>query len=223
MKKLLALALVALMAGGAFAQAEFNYEQCQNQLAIFNSPELPDGVPGDFPEDYAALADLPLASGMVPIHVFGIKCTQPILGYDAFFTLPASLVGLSHAASPGNNWINLGDAVNILSGFAAPISPDVNGNVYLSVMTVFVSAVAPGDIFAGPSEPSGVGGVGPTFNMGGEYMRVNFIDMPYDGCDEPAPAEGRVAVVNGGTSPIVVRGTIATETMTLSGVKALFQ
>jgi len=221
MKKLLALALVALMAGGAMAQ-DYNYEQCQNQLAIFNDTVLP-GIPGEFPEEFSALADLPLASGMVPIHVFAIKATQPILGYDAFFTLPASLVGLSHAASPGNNWVNIGDAVNVLSGFAAPILPDANGSVYLSVMTVFVAANAPGDIFAGPSNPSGIGGDGPTFNMGGEYMRMNFIDLPFDGCDEPAPAEGRIAVANGGSSPIVVRGIIATETMTLSGVKALFQ
>jgi hypothetical protein len=146
-----------------------------------------------------------------------------VLGLDASIILPPELVPISVVAPPGTAWINLGTATNILSGYAAPVNPDGNGNAHLATLDLVPAAVAVADIFMGPSEPSGVGGAGPTLNMGGEYMRANFIDIRHDGHYDPAPAVGRVAVVFGGTTYLHVGWPSPTEPHSLSAVKALFR
>lgn len=218
------IVLVGLFAGGAVAQADYNYETCYNRLGIFTSNSLPGYLSFYNHLEFLSLLNITYTPGE-PFSVYIMVCstTQPVLGLDASIILPPELVPVSVIPAPGTTWINIGTATNILSGFSAPVFPDIDGNVHLATLDLIPGAVAVADIFMGPSEPSGIGGAGPAFNMGGEYMRANFIDYLHSGCREPSPAVGRVAVVFGGTTYMYLMGSSPTEPHSLTAVKALFR
>jgi len=232
--------MAGLLAGDAAAQADYNYEACYNRLAIYKTNVLP-GAPWQYPALFRNLLNFRYRPHETfAAYVFVSLATQPVLGYDASIILPPELEALSHVAAPGSYWINLGTPLNVICGFSAPRLPDINGNLHLSTLTLqatgfdrIVRARIGTDIFMGPSEPSGIGGAGPAFNMGGQYMRANFIDLEHSGCEAPSPPVGRVAVVFGGASWIEVYGwgpivagdssPVATEARSLTSVKALFR
>ncbi|MDD5719106.1 MAG: hypothetical protein PHQ53_05410 [Candidatus Krumholzibacteria bacterium] len=192
--------------------ATHDYVPCRNQFGIFRVSELPEAT-REHREALATLLDFaPTPSVPFSAHVMVIGATEPVLGYDATIDLgETGLRALDHAPPDGVHWINLGDALNILAGYNRPLLPDAAGNIHLSTLTLVGPEPRAGDIRMGPSTPSGVGGAGPTFNMGGRYVRANFLDRQADGCDEPAAATGRVATVFGGTGSLAVRGTAAQE------------
>ncbi|MDY0108442.1 MAG: hypothetical protein RBT60_00705 [Candidatus Krumholzibacteria bacterium] len=241
MKFLLWIVMAGLLAGSAAAQADYNYEPGQNWFGIYRTNTLP-GLPDYYPEEFRNLLNFRYRPYEIfSAYVMVSKATHPVLGYDASIILPPELVALSHVPAPGSYWINLGTPLNVLSGIDPPIFPDIAGNIHLSTLTLQATgfdrttrARLGADIFMGPSEPSGVGGAGPTFNMGGEYMRANFIDYRHSGCPEPSPPVGRVAIVFGGASSIVIgclggpivagdSSPVATEARSLTAVKALFR
>ncbi|MDD5719163.1 MAG: hypothetical protein PHQ53_05705, partial [Candidatus Krumholzibacteria bacterium] len=217
-------------------------EPCQNLFGIYWTHTLP-GTPRDYTEEFRSYLDFRYRPyETFAAYVMVSKATQPVLGYDASIILPPELEALSHAAAAGSNWINLGTPLNVMSGFGTPRLPDFYGNIHLSTLTLQATgfdqttrARLGADIFMGPSEPSFVGGVGPTFNMGGEYMRANFIDYRHSGCDVgwPLATVGRVAIVFGGASWIEIESggpfvagdpsPVATEARSLTAVKALFR
>jgi hypothetical protein len=205
MKKLLALALVALMAGGAAAQ---DYGDIGGAMGMFfsesdfsdattNTDQTATGVTG-----YIVLLNCPVSS---------------IGGYEVGITLPGAVFVLD-AGGP-NGWTNFGNSTNHLAAYTGGALPVNNGAVVLGFIEMLYTAISPVEIQFGPSSPSSFGPNNPQ-------------GIFWDG---PAVADGTVPEIlyrcwlTGGVSGEVATvatlhgtGITATEQRTLSGVKALF-
>jgi len=153
MKKLLALALVALMAGGAMAQVdewfdEFGLWVMDGEGAYVNS------LVGQAP--YAPFAMF------LTVHN---TTSASIGGYECFVGLPAGQTLILSADFNGGT--NFGDNTNHLVGFPAPIP----GGEMAILTGMQVMLTAPGLVLPvelGPSVPSSVDGYGPAYADGSD-------------------------------------------------------
>ncbi len=204
MKKLLALALVALMAGGAMA-LEYGDVGCGMGM-FFSNTEFSDATTNTNP------TPAPFNAYIVAIDVQ----IESIGGYEVGITMDETAIFVLTVTGE-NGWTNFGTNTNHLAGFSTPMTPS-GGAVVLCTMQMLYSAADPQDIVFGPSTPSSWGpenpqGIlwdGPAIaNASGDLLYTAFLT----GGVSDAPST--VATLNG-------TGITATENHTLSGVKALF-
>ena len=202
MKTLLTLTLVVLMAGSAFAQLD-------NSMGIFF-------VDSDYHVPENAQANTNFDTGAAPFN--GYIC---MVG-TTMFSIAAYEVGIE-ITDPGvfllsvdgpNGWTNFGDNTNHLVGFMTPV-PCQAGYCVLSTIQFLYSGAETVEMLMGPSDPSSVEGAGPALADGAN------VDIVYV-CNYTSGEElgGLVATLNGGG--IQFPDVIATETQSLSSVKALF-
>jgi hypothetical protein len=136
--------------------------------------------------------------------------------------LPAGAI-LSWEAIAGSGWINIGDINNHIAAFGFP-QPNPGGVTHLGRWNVIaLTGGVAADVTIGPSIPSSVGGDGPGMVVNGELWRMNYTPWDFSGCDmdfPPDPTPVLVGTTFGQGVEIIVG--LATETMSLTNVKALF-
>jgi len=192
MKKLLVLGLVAVMATGALAQSSE-----ENMMGMFFSNT-------EFTDEYTNHVNTFVAfNGYV---VLLNPMVEFVGGYELgiSFSDPAPFV---LGVTGPNGWTNFGSLTNHICGYQIPLPVENPDGVVLVTMNMLHTAVDPVAISFGPSNPSSFGGEGPGIADG-----VN-TDLLYL-CPLTTP-DGVVATVNGD-------GVVATESQSLSSVKALF-
>ncbi|HOX24169.1 MAG TPA: hypothetical protein PLL30_00265 [Candidatus Krumholzibacteria bacterium] len=139
MKKLLGLALMAVMAGGALADAP--------ELGMFFSATAFDQEHTNFNP-----AGAPFNAFIV---FFPMGNVELVGGYEVGITVPASLFVLG--ASGPNGWTNFGSSVNHLAGYGFPLPAPEEG-VVLCTLQVLYGAANPAVIEYGPANPQSVPG-----------------------------------------------------------------
>ncbi len=195
MKKLLALALVALMAGGALAQWDGD-----NMMGMF--------FDGEVFTDATTNLDTPGA----PFNSFIVALNpemQSVSGYEVGISISDASVFVLSAVGP-NGWTNFGDNTNHLAGFGTPV-PVVDNAVVLCVLQMLYSGTDRVEIVYGAATPPSIPGHdGPVLADGANPDIL--VACEYTSHEDMG---GLVATLNG-------EGVIAVENHSLSGVKALF-
>ncbi|MEZ4386500.1 MAG: hypothetical protein R3D98_02770 [Candidatus Krumholzibacteriia bacterium] len=197
MKTLLTLALVALMAGSAFAQLD-------NSMGMF------------FSDSDLTEANTNLDNGAAPFNAYiaVIQTTMFTIGaYEVGIEISNPAVFLLSVSGP-NGWTNFGSNTNHLAGFQTPL-PSSAGYAVMSTIQMLYTANDLVEVRMGPSSPSSVGGAGPALADGSnpDILYVcNYTSGPDMG--------GLVATLNG--DGITFPGGVAAEAHSLSAVKALF-
>ncbi|MEZ4386501.1 MAG: hypothetical protein R3D98_02775 [Candidatus Krumholzibacteriia bacterium] len=200
MKKLLVLALVALMAAGALAQTSED-----NMIGMFFTNDL--GVINESIADGGMNPNTNFVNAFAPFNAY-IVLVNPtvasVAAYETSVTFDGGAPFLLAVTGP-NGWTNFGTPSNHLAGFQTPL-PCADGAVlctiqmlYTGVPTVFINLGAATPSSFNPPTPGIADGANPD----------NLIACPLtsDG--------GYVATINGD-------GVVATEAHSLSDVKALF-
>jgi hypothetical protein len=195
MKKLLALALVALMAGGALAQWEGD-----NMMGMFFSDaEFSDATTN-------------IVTSPAPFNAYIVSLNPEMMsvsGYEVGISISDPTVFVLSATGE-NGWTNFGDNTNHLAGFGTPV-PVVDGAVVLCTMNMLYTGSATVDIvFGAATPPSMPEHDGPVLADGANPDIL--VPCVYT---SHADMAGKVATLNG-------EGVIAVENHSLSGVKALF-
>ena len=193
MKKLLALALVAMMAGGAMAQVH-------NGMGIFFS----DTVFDETTNTIAPAASTPFDMYLVLIavdfaNVGGYECG---IEFSEVGTLLLSVGG-------PNGWTNFGDNTNHLVGYQSALPVSGDGSVVLATFSVMRLNTDAVDITLGPSDPASIPGV-PVVADHADPDNLHSCVLT-----SGATSPGVVANYNGS-------GIVATEASSLTDVKALF-
>jgi len=195
MKKLLALALVALMAGSAMALPG---------MGMFFSPD-------SFTDE-----DTNIETTAAPFNAYLVLFSSPyetIGGYVCGITISDPGV-LIISVTGTNGWTNYGDNTNHLVGYGAneqpPLPFPAGSGAVLSTLSMLQLVAAPADILLGPGVPPTIPG-SPVIADGNNPDLLSSCWLT-SGND---PAGGVVATLNGA-------GVTATESHTLSDVKALF-
>jgi hypothetical protein len=196
MKKLLALALVALMAGGASAQM---YDGA-NMFGMFFSNT-------DFSE-----ASTNHVNAFAPFNGYIVLLNSEVAsigGYEVGITISDPGVFVLLASGP-NGWTNFGSATNHLCGYmtALPCSGDADNYAVLGQMQMLYTGVNSVTISYGPASPSSFNNEGPGIAEGSNPDNLVLC--------HPTTPDGIVATING-------NGVVATENHTLTSVKALFE
>lgn len=191
MKKLLALALVAMMAGAALAQPASSEDNMMGMF--FSDVEFTDGATNH-------------VNAFAPFfgYVVLLNPTVPSIGgYELGIALDPSVFVLG--VSGPNGWTNFGNNTNHLAGYTSPVPASDAGTVMASLNMLYTGTAT---IFIGfgPSEPSSLGDW-PAIANGENPDELIACPLTSDG--------GYVATINGD-------GVVATESMSFTGVKALF-
>lgn len=192
MKKLLALAVVALMAGAAFAQPG---------MGVF------------FATDSFTDSDTNKETTMsVPFEAYVVVLASPVStigAYECGLTVSDPSVFILNVSGP-NGWTNFGAPLNHLCGYQNPVVADIDSDyAVLATIQMMQTVVGPADITMGPADPSSVGGAGPAITDGTNPENLITCVLTNGGADNV------VATLNGD-------GIVATEPHSLSAVKALF-
>ena len=193
MKKLLALALVVMVAGSAVAQDD-------NMMGMFFS----DTVFTDETTNHTNLF-APFNGYIVLLNA----TVETVGGYEVGIGIPATVFLLGVTGE--NGWTNFGGNTNHLCGYQVPLPAMPEGTVLATINMLYTGTDIIGIEF-GPAEPATIPGV-PVIADGANPDDVY-------ACQLTADANGEfpnlVATINGG-------GIVATENHTLSDVKALFE
>jgi hypothetical protein len=219
MKKLLALALVLMVAGGAMAQAPFDYVACEYRMGLF-----PSSTAGDFEITQAGTNYDYTAGVMYNMNLVIFSCPEMVSAYELNMTgLPASVFATGFNPPAGSGWINIGTLTMHIAAYGFP-QPNPDGVIYLGAWQLLPTA--PGltfEVNLGPSVPSSVSDTGIGLVVGGELWRANYSNWDYSGCpgEWTQPAAGVPSATANGIG-IVLEGEVAVESMSLSNVKALF-
>jgi len=136
MKKLLALALVALMAGAAFAQPGIGVFFSATDFVDANTNMDTAGAPFNA---YVVIIDSPVSS--IGAYEVGITISDP-----AVFVL--SVTG-------PNGWTNFGSNTNHLCGFTTPV-PVTEGAAVMATMNMLQSVATEATISMGPATPASI-------------------------------------------------------------------
>ena len=195
MKKLLALALVVMVAGSAIAE--------DNEFGMFFSPDV-------FGQEQTNI-NTPIFTPFFGYVVMLYPSVVSVGGYEVGIIVPPTVLALS--ASGPNGWTNFGDNFNHLVGYGAPVPAAPEGTV-LCTLQLMLNADAVVGIEYHASNPGSVPGHdGPAITDGEDPTII----LP---CPLTVDANGEfpftVATING-------PGVVATEDHTLSSVKALFR
>jgi hypothetical protein len=206
MNKLLALMLVALMAGGVFAQDN------DNTVGLFFSDDIAAIVAADDPSNPDDEAFHPATNFDNDFAAFN---GYLVLLYPTVESVAAYELGLSFApeepfilnVSGPNGWTNFGNSTNHLCGYQTPLPAGPDGGMVLSTLNMLYTGTASVEISITPSDPESIPGVpaiadgnDPTILLPMQLVNNNF---------------GYQATING-------EGTVATESHSWSNVKSLF-
>jgi hypothetical protein len=134
MKKMLALALVALMAGGALAQGP--------EMGMFFDP-------ADFNEDTTNFDVTPNAPFPAYLVVVGAQF-DALAAYEVGISAPAEVFFID-VGGP-NGWTNFGSNTNHLVGFQTPVPMMEEGTV-VAEMQMLTASEAPLVFEFGPADP----------------------------------------------------------------------
>lgn len=217
MKILLAIAFMLVVAGGALAQTPYNYAGCVYRLGVFFSDDPNDFEVGGAPWDEVAYYTYtPFVTFYM--HLVAIDCPEMISAYEMNMSaLPASMVVNWHPI-PGSGWINIGTIYNHICGFGFP-QPNPGGVTHLGRWSIVAqTGGVPANVFIGPASPSSIGGDGPAIVVYPELWRTNFTPWEFSGCYWDLPPDPTPILVGN-----IFGGVVATETMSLTSVKALFK
>jgi hypothetical protein len=193
MKKLLALALVVMVAGGAIAQDE-------NMMGMFFSDTEFTDATTSWTNTFA-----PFNAYIVLLNA----TVETVGGYEVGIGIPGTVFLLS--VTGPNGWTNFGGNTNHLCGYQTPLPRGEVGTVLSTVQMLYTGTDIVGILF-GPATPATIPGV-PVIADGANPDLVFACQLTAD-ANGPNPA--LVATING-------PGIVATEEHTLSGVKALFE
>ncbi len=198
MKKLLALAIVALMAGGAFAQAG---------MGLFSSDTDFSDATTNFDVTGAFTAYLVLINAEPTWTTIG--------GYECGITCDNAGFFVSEATGP-NGWLNVGGSgTNHAVGYGTPLPIGDNHSVVLSTLQCGYYIPTPATISFGPSDPSSGRDLDPQWFGPMLANGSNPDELAMCFCAGGVSPVGPVATLNGaGVTP-------ATES-SWSGVKDLF-
>jgi len=142
MKKLLALALVVMVAGGALAQTSED-----NMIGMFfGEPYVDENTNFDT-----------TASPFNGFIVLLNPTVDTVGGYEVGIEISDAGVFVLAAGGP-NGWTNFGSNLNHLVGFQTPL-PMVEGGTAVSTMQMLYAGTALVTISFGPSEPASIPGV----------------------------------------------------------------
>lgn len=206
MKKLLALSLVALMAGTASAQLE----EVFGMGIFFSDSEFVD-------------AQTNKVTTAAPFDAYIVLLTGPgsqlqsVGAYECSLAFSDPTVFLLSVTGP-NGWTNVGSSTtNQVVGYSTPV-PVEGGAAVLAFISMLYSGADAVDIFMGPSEPSSAAYAGPVIADGSnvEFLYTCFLTSGESGAGSVDDTTGGlVATLNGD-------GVVATESHSLSSIKALF-
>ncbi len=194
MKKMLALALVALMAGGALAQAP--------EIGMFFSDT-------DFNEmntNFDAQANVPFNGYIV---VSGVDF-DALVAYEVGISAPDGIFVLQMGGPEGYGWTNFGGPTNHLVGFQTPL-PMMEGGTVIAIAQFMMPNADPVVFEFGPADPQS----DPDWD-GALLVDAADVNNPVQTMLVTGEMNGVVATLNGD-------GVVAVENQTLSGVKALFE
>jgi len=194
MRKLLVLAMLALLAGAASAQP------CMGMF--FSDTEFTDETTNQ---------DVTAAPFNAYIVVQGLTI-DAVNGYEVGIGLDASVFILG--ASGPNGWTNFGSNTNHLAGFGTPV-PATNGAVVCCTLQMLYSGSDLIEITYGPADPASIPGFnGPVIADGSNPDILHQCALTNGGSfDEGTNV---VATLHG-------PGIVAVEDHSLSSVKSLFQ
>ncbi len=220
MKKLLALALVLMVAGGAMAQTPYNYEGCAYRLGVFfsasNSTFEVNNASTNF--DYTPFTPFFM-------HLVMIDCPEQLSAYEMQISgVPAAGFLATWEMVPGSGWINIGTATNHIAAFGFP-QPNPAGVTRLGAWNLINinGQTVPFNLAIGPSVPSSIANDGPAIVVAGELWRTNFTPGTHSGCQvDLAPGDFPELVGSVFGDGIELEVIIATQAKSLTGVKALF-
>jgi hypothetical protein len=192
MKKLLGLALVALMAGGAFAQAP--------EVGMFFSST-------EFTQDMTNFDSIgaPFNGYIV---CFSFDNVGSVGGYEVGINVPAALFLLT-VGGP-NGWTNFGSPTNQICGYGFPLPAPAEGVVLCTINMLYTGGPAPGVIEFHGSSPASIPGHDGVVIANGENPDELIACWLVTG-----QINGVVASVNGD-------GVVAVEDHTWTSVKNLF-
>jgi hypothetical protein len=219
MKALLALALVAIMAGGALAQTPYLYEGCQYRIGVFFSTDA----------DYFEVSSYATNLDYTPftyfyMHLIVMDSPGMISAYEMRIDGLGYSVIPMWVPVPDAGFLNLGDEFNHIATFGFP-QPNPDEVVKLGHWRLFPLVSEQSlEIFMGPAVPSSIQGDGPVFVVNSELVRANFTPNEFSGCWEylaPGVFPDFVGTTYG--PGIDCDPPLATETRSLSSVKAMFQ
>lgn len=193
MKSLLALALVAVMAGSALADAP------EVGLYFSNTEFTQETV------NFAA----PLATPFSAYIALTMSDLTSVGAYEVGISHDGGSALLITGASGPNGWTNFGNNLNHLAGYQTPLPVNENGTVLGQVDMLLLSPSTVVFTMHGANPPSVPGHDGPVLADGQNSSNLVV-------CWTPAGApNGEVASLNG--------EVVAVEQNTLTGVKALFE
>ncbi len=194
MKKLLALSLVALMAGTAFAQ--------QPALGMFFSST-------DFTDENTNLNPGVATSFDVYVVMLGANFVS-LGGYEVGITENSGGTVIVTGVAFPNNGLNFGNNLNHLVGYGTPL-PVTDGAAVLCTLTMIHTATTTVEFSTGPATPPSI----PSWNGPVFADNANPDDL-IEGTSTGGSPTAVVATLNGD-------GIVAVEQSSLSQVKSLFQ
>jgi hypothetical protein len=216
MKTLLALVLVAMMAGVAAAQTQYLYEPCEYQLGLFFSTNAADR---NFVEE-ATNIDYTQFSTFY-MHLVIMNAPDLVSAYELQISgVPDGAFIPTWVMVPNAGWLNLGDTFLHIATFGFP-QPNAGGYIYLGHWSMFaLQADVAAQITIQASTPSSIQNDGPALVVNAQLVRSNFTPAAYSGCDgTPVPP--------GDFPPYVATtygdGVTAIENHSLTNVKSLFR
>ena len=201
MKKLLALALVTMMAGGAMAQV--HGEVGGSMGLYFSSTEF---------SDETSNMDTAAGDPAFNAYIVMLDCVSTSIGgYEVGITIPAGIFVLS-AVGP-NGWVNFGTFTDHLVGYGEPLPVELDGTAVLATLQILDPVGGmPGEFLFGPSSVQSLPDWnGPAYTHGPDPTIILACTLPSGEFNQV----GVVATLNG-------EGVVATESAAWTDVKALF-
>ena len=202
MKKLLVLALLALMVSGAFAQGD------TNSMGVFFTNDIEAIVAADDAANPEGEAVSPYTNAPIGQFVAYIVLLYPSVesvgGYEIGLTFSAPSIFVSAVEGP-NGWLNVGGTpTNHAVGYGIPLPVNGDGVV---LCTLTGGAYAPGTLTGHDSTPSSIPGGLPVIADGTNPDILIQCDL--------TGADGVLATFAG-------EGVVPAAEMSFSNVKALF-
>ena len=170
MKKLLALTLVVMVAGGALAQSSED-----NMMGMF------------FAEPFIS-ENTNFENTFSPFNAYNVllgPTVETVGGYELGISMPAEVFVLG--VTGPNGWTNFGSNLNHLCGYQTPL-PVVDGGTVLSTLNMLYTGTDIIYIGFGPSDPASIPGV-PVIANGADPEDLIACNLTSDG--------GFVATING--------------------------
>jgi len=204
MNKLLALLLVALMAGSVVAQDN------ANSLGLFFSDDVASIIAADDPDnpDDEAFSEFTnFENTFSPFNAYLIllyPTVDSIAAYECGLAFDGGAPFVLGVTGP-NGWTNFGSNTNHLCGYQTPL-PVVDGGAVLCTLNMLYTGTDAVFINIIPADPPSIPGV-PAIADGADPTNLVPLQLVND--------EGYVATIGGD-------GTVATEAASWSQVKGLF-